>query len=158
MLVLGGVSTDEVSPATALLAAIREVWPEDADRLATHQLADLLAEHESREFTWPEQVRTRELNARMRDLGISPVPMRINGTVMRGYDRETVTGEAAVTPDEPVTSSNAPAATVTPSAQGAQAASGNTRPLPVSHDQLDGMARRGNGRKHTKTSSEEETK
>ena len=136
VLMLGGVSTDEVSPATALLAAIRDVWPEDADRLATHQLADLLAEHESREFTWPEQVRTRELNARMRDLGISPVPMRINGTVMRGYDRETVTGEAAVTPDEPVTSENASGNGVTRPA--------DTKPLPVS-------------RKRTKSSSEEET-
>ena len=47
VLVLGGVSTDAVSPATALLAAIRDVWPEGTDRLATHELADLVAEHES---------------------------------------------------------------------------------------------------------------
>jgi Protein of unknown function (DUF3631) len=92
VLMLGGVSTDEVSPATALLAAIRDVWPEDTERLATHQLAELLAGHESGEFAWPEQVRTRELNSQMRNLGISPVPMRIGGTVMRGYDRESVIG------------------------------------------------------------------
>jgi Protein of unknown function (DUF3631) len=101
VLVLGGVSTDEVSPATALLAAIGDVWPEGTERLATHQLADLLAAHESGEFAWPEAVRTSELNARMRDLGISPAPMRINGTVMRGYDR------ASVTP-APVTASDLP--------------------------------------------------
>ena len=92
VLVLGGVATDEVSPGTALLAAIRDVWPEDTDRLATHQLAELLAEHESGEFAWPESQRAAELNARMRDMGIPPVPMRINGTVMRGYDRASVTG------------------------------------------------------------------
>jgi hypothetical protein len=91
VLVLGGVSTDEVSPATALLAAIRDVWPQDTERLATHQLADLLAKQEDGEFAWPEPVRTSELNARMRDLGIPPVPMRIGGTVMRGYDRASVT-------------------------------------------------------------------
>lgn len=93
VLVLGGVSTDEVSPATALLSALRDVWPEDAERLATHQLADLLAGHESGEFNWPESRRAAELNARMRDMGIPPVPMRINGTVMRGYDRAAVTGD-----------------------------------------------------------------
>jgi len=92
VLVLGGVSTDEVSPATALLAAIADVWPDGTDRLATHQLADLLAEHESREFAWPEAVRTRELNARMRDLGISPVPLWIDGKTMRGYDRAAMQG------------------------------------------------------------------
>ena len=96
VLVFGGVSTDEVSPATALLAAIRDVWPDGTDRLPTHQLADLLAGHESGEFAWPKEVRTGELNARMRAMGISPVPMRINGNVMRGYDRATVT--AGVTP------------------------------------------------------------
>ena len=100
VLMLGGVSTDEVSPATALLAAIRDVWPDGTDRLPTHQLADLLATHESGEFNWPEEVRTGELNARMRSLGISPVPMRISGNVMRGYDRATVTG---VTPSPAVT-------------------------------------------------------
>ncbi len=91
VLVLGGVATDEVSPATALLAAIADVWPEDTDRLATHQLADLLAEHESGEFAWPESQRTAELNSRMRDMGVPPVPMRIDGKVMRGYDRDSVT-------------------------------------------------------------------
>lgn len=91
VLMLGGVSTDEVSPARALLAAARDVWPEDAERLATHQLADLLAAHPSGEFNWPPNVRTQELNKQMRDLGIPPVPMRISGTVMRGYDREAVT-------------------------------------------------------------------
>ena len=96
VLVLGGVSTDEVSPATALLAAIRDVWPEDTDRLATHQLAALLAEHESGEFAWPESQRTAELNARMRDLGIPPVPMWIDGKTMRGYDRAVVQA-----PDQP---------------------------------------------------------
>jgi hypothetical protein len=106
VLVLGGVSTDEVSPATALLAAIRDVWPEDADRLATHQLADLLAGHESGEFDWPESQRAAELNKQMRDLGIPPVPMRIDGKVMRGYDRASVTG-ADVTPN-PVTGSDLP--------------------------------------------------
>ena len=103
VLVLGGVSTGEVSPATALLAAIRDVWPDDTERLATHQLAALLAEHESGEFTWPEQVRAAELNARMRDLGIPPVPMRISGTVMRGYDRASVTGVTDSSPVTPVT-------------------------------------------------------
>ena len=92
VLIRGGVSTDEVSPATALLAALRDVWPEDTERLATHQLAALLAGHESGEFAWPEAVRTSELNARMRDLGIAPMPMRIDGKVMRGYDRASVTG------------------------------------------------------------------
>ena len=94
VLVLGGVSTDEVSPATALLAAIRDVWPQDTERLATHQLAGLLAQQEDGEFAWPEKVRTTELNSRMRDLGIPPVPMRINGTVMRGYERNSVTAGA----------------------------------------------------------------
>ena len=141
VLVLGGVSTDEVSPATALLAAIRDVWPADIDRLATHQLADLVAAHESGEFAWPESVRTRELNKRLRDLGVSPVPMRIGGTVMRGYDRETVTGEAAVTPDEPVTSGNTEDGGVTPA---------DTKPLPVSSDDLDEMARRSNGNRKRK--------
>ena len=93
VLVLGGVATDEVSPGTALLAAIRDVWPEDTDRLATHQLAELLAEHESGEFAWPESQRAAELNARMRDMGIPPVPMWIGGKTMRGYDR-TAIGES----------------------------------------------------------------
>ncbi len=97
VLVLGGVSTDEVSPATALLAAIRDVWPDDTERLATHQLAALLASQEDGEFAWPEAVRTTELNARMRDMGIGPVPMRINGTVMRGYDRASITAGPVVT-------------------------------------------------------------
>ena len=44
VLVLGGVSTDQVSPAEELLAALRDVWPEGTDRLPTYQLADLLAE------------------------------------------------------------------------------------------------------------------
>ena len=166
VLILGGVSTDEVSPATALLMAIADVWPEDTDRLATHQLADLLAEHESGEFAWPEQVRTRELNARMRDLGISPVPMRINGTVMRGYERESILGpeedvtdEVTVTPDadetlgNALTSRNSEDAGVTKT--GEHDAGPGTKPFPVSHDQLDDMARRSNGRKR-KTSSEEE--
>ena len=30
-------------------------------------------------------------------MGIPPVPMRINGTVMRGYDREAVTGVTPTT-------------------------------------------------------------
>jgi Protein of unknown function (DUF3631) len=94
VLVLGGVSTDAVSPATALLAAIHDVWPEGTDRLATHQLADLVAGHESGEFNWPSAKRTSELNARMRGMGISPVPLRINGNVMRGYERATVTAAA----------------------------------------------------------------
>jgi hypothetical protein len=93
VLVLGGVSTDEVSPATALLAAIRDVWPEDTDRLATHQLAELLAGHESGEFAWPESQRAAELNARMRDMGIPPVPMWIEGKTMRGYARTDVIGD-----------------------------------------------------------------
>jgi hypothetical protein len=95
VLVLGGVSTDQVSPGVALLAAIRDVWPEDTERLATHQLAGLLAEHEGGEFAWPESARTAELNARMRDLGIPPVPMRIGGSVMRGYDLASVTAPQA---------------------------------------------------------------
>lgn len=90
VLVLGGVSTDEVSPGTALLAAISDVWPADTERLATYQLAGLLAEQENGEFRWPEAVRTTELNARMRDLGIPPVPMWIDGKTMRGYDRTSL--------------------------------------------------------------------
>lgn len=100
VLILGGVSADEVSPATALLAAISDVWPADAERLATHQLAALLADHESGEFAWPEAVRTRELNARMRDLGIAPEPMRIEGKVMRGYQRSSVTRNVTDVTDE----------------------------------------------------------
>lgn len=95
VLVLGGISTDEVSPATALLAAILDVWPEDEDRLPTHKLGALLAGHESGRFAWPENVQASELNRRMRDLGIPPVPLRIGGNVMRGYDRAAVQMKAA---------------------------------------------------------------
>ena len=157
VLMLGGVSTDEVSPAMALLAAISDVWPQGTERLATHQLADLIAGHESGEFGWPEAVRTRELNARMRDLGISPLPMRIDGKVMRGYDRVSIlgdepernTGEARNTDDEPLTSSNAVTAVTETRGDEAPAATPETQPLPVSHDQLDALARKvnGNGRK-----------
>lgn len=98
VLVLGGVSTDEVSPATELLAVIADVWPEGAERLATHQLAKLVTGHESGAFPWPEAQATYELNQRMRAMGISPAPMRIGGTVMRGYERADVIGED-VTPD-----------------------------------------------------------
>jgi len=87
VLVLGGVSTDEVSPATALLTALRDVWPGGQDRVTSHELADLLAAHESGGFAWPEGQRAPELNARMRDLGVPPQPLRIGGKVMRGYDR-----------------------------------------------------------------------
>ena len=93
VLVLGGVSTDEVSPATALLAALPDVWPEGVERMATHELANLLAEHPSGAFKWPEAKRTSELNTQMRNLGIPPVPMRIAGKVMRGYERADVIGE-----------------------------------------------------------------
>jgi Protein of unknown function (DUF3631) len=106
VLVLGGVSTDQVSPAEELLAALRDVWPQDTDRLPTHKLADLLAGHESGRFAWPPDVRTGELNKRMRLMGIPPVPLRINGTVMRGYDRDTIEARATakgVTPASPVT-------------------------------------------------------
>lgn len=95
VLMLGGVSTDEVSPATALLTAILDVWPEDEERLPTHRLASLVAGHESGRFAWPESVQTGELNRRMRDLGIPPVPLRIGGNVMRGYDRAAVEMKAA---------------------------------------------------------------
>ena len=166
VLILGGVSTDEVSPATALMMAIADVWPEGVDRLATHELADLLAEHESGEFNWPESQRTPELNARLRGLGIPPVPMRIAGRVMRGYERDSILGleerntdsvtddhdedEAALSPAEMiVTAENEDA-----DAAGEYDGTG-TKPLPVSHDELDDMARRSNGRKR-KTSSEEE--
>ena len=92
VLMLGGVSTDAVSPATELMDAIAAVWPADTERLATHELAALLTDPESGKFDWPASERTTELNARMRDLGIPPVPMRIRGTVMRGYERADVLG------------------------------------------------------------------
>jgi hypothetical protein len=98
VLILGGASADEVTPAMALLNAIRDVWPEDADRLTTHELAGLVAAHDSGEFAWPEAQRAPELNARMRDLGIPPVPLRIGGTVMRGYERSAVLEAASALP------------------------------------------------------------
>jgi hypothetical protein len=110
VLVLGGVSTDEVSPATALLNAIRDVWPAGAERLATHELAGLVAAHDSGEFAWPESQRTAELNARMRDMGIPPVPMRINGRVMRGYEQASVMDVT----DAPATQASDLRNTVTP--------------------------------------------
>lgn len=91
VLILGGVSGSAVSPATELLEAIRDVWPEGVERLTSYDLASLLAEHESGAFDWPEGQRAPELNARMRDMCIPPVPMRINGTVRRGYERAAVT-------------------------------------------------------------------
>jgi hypothetical protein len=101
VLMLGGVSTDEVSPATELLAAIRDVWPEGTERLATHELAALLIGGDSPKFAWPPQQATAELNARMRDMGIPPAPMRIAGKVMRGYERSEVLDD--VTPSPAVT-------------------------------------------------------
>ena len=118
------------------------------------------------EFAWPPEVRTTELNARMRAMGIPPVPMRIAGRVMRGYERDSIPGtgernadsvtddhdedEAALSPAETiVTAENEDAAP-------ASEYDGGTKPLPVSHDDLDDMARRANGRKPTKTSREKE--
>ena len=98
VLVRGGVSTDQVSPATALLAAIRDVWPEGTERLQTHELANLVAAHASGEFNWPESVRTQELNRRLRDMGMSPAPMRIGGQVKRGYERADVIGDVTAGP------------------------------------------------------------
>jgi len=94
VLVLGGAASDETSPAKALLSALGEVWPDGRDKLATHELAGLLAGHESGEFDWPEGQRAQELNARMRDLGIPPVPLWIGGKTMRGYQRQDVMGES----------------------------------------------------------------
>jgi hypothetical protein len=93
VLMLGGVSTGEVSPVASLLSALRDVWPQGRARLASHELADLLAGHESGEFAWPQGQRAPELNARMRDLGVPPEPMRIGGQVMRGYDRAALEAE-----------------------------------------------------------------
>ena len=98
VLVLGGAASDETSPAKALLSALGDVWPGDRDKLATHELADLLAAHESGEYDWPEGQRAPELNARMRDLGIPPVPLWIDGKTMRGYQRADVMGDAILTP------------------------------------------------------------
>jgi hypothetical protein len=92
VLILGGVSTDEVSPATELLNAIAAVWPEDAERLATHELAALLTDPEHGKLSWPADHATAELNRQMRDMGIAPAPLRINGKVMRGYERADVLG------------------------------------------------------------------
>ena len=156
VLVRGGVSTDEVSPATALLMAIADVWPAGVERLATHELANLLAEHESGEFNWPEGQRTTELNARMRDMGIAPSPMRIDGKVMRGYERESILGpeddeldDDDVTEDDvpPSSATLSPAVTPTPGVTQPGEHVNGTRPLPVSSDDLDEMARRSNGRK-----------
>ncbi len=98
VLVLGGVSTDQVSPAAALLAAIRDVWPEDTERLATHQLAGLLAGHESGGFDWPEKVRATELSKRLRAMGVAAEPLWIDGKTMRGYDRAAMQAELAAQP------------------------------------------------------------
>jgi hypothetical protein len=103
VLVLGGVSTDEVSPATALLAAIAEVWPEGVERLATHELAALLTDPESPKMDWPQPQATAELNAQMRAMGIAPSPMRIGGKVMRGYERTAVLDVTGVTASPAVT-------------------------------------------------------
>ena len=92
VLILGGVSTDAVSPAVELMNAIRDVWPEDTERLATHELAALLTDPEHGKFDWPKDQATAELNKQMRDMGIAPAPMRIRGTVMRGYERADVLG------------------------------------------------------------------
>ena len=132
------------------------MWPAGIDRLATHELAALVADHESGEFNWPEEVATSELNARMRGLGIDPAPMRIGGKVMRGYERETILGPEGVTEDDgedsvtgddvtPLTSGN----TVTADGENLDEPIG-TRPLPVSHDDLDEMARRSNGNRKRK--------
>ena len=61
-------------------------------RLATHELADLLAEQEDGRVQLAPEARTTELNARMRAMGIPPVPMRIAGRVMRGYERDSILG------------------------------------------------------------------
>jgi Protein of unknown function (DUF3631) len=101
VVMLGGGSSDEQTPDTALLSAIRDVWPADVERLTTHALADALAGHESGEFAYPQAQRAPELNARMRDLGIPPVPMKVDGKSKRGYERSEVMLEWArlVTPD-----------------------------------------------------------
>ena len=46
-------------PLLRCSTAIRDVWPEDTERLPTHELAGLVAGHESGEFDWPESQRTR---------------------------------------------------------------------------------------------------
>lgn len=147
VLVLGGVSTDEVSPATALLNAIADVWPQDTPRLATHELADLLAAHESGEFAWPEGQRTPELNARMRDLGIPPTPMRIDGRVMRGYEREAILGPED--PEQDVTQDDESNGVTGVTRVRADESAPAPRPAPpsVPHDQLDALARKWNGNK-----------
>ena len=146
VLVLGGVSTDAVSPATALLAAIGDVWPAGVERLATHELADLVAGHESGEFDWPESQRTPELNAQLRGMGIPPVPMRINGKVMRGYERDSILGPQDVTDEDGVTdeADGVTPATLSPAEMLVTTVTPDTKPLPVS-----------NGRKRTKSSEEE---
>ena len=161
VLILGGVSTDEVSPATALLMAIADVWPAGAERLATHELADLLAEQEDGEFAWPPEVRTTELNARMRAMGIPPVPMRIAGRVMRGYERDSIPGTGERNADS-VTDDHdedevalSPAETIVTAENEDVAPTGeyDTKPLPVSHDELDDMARSSNGNRKRKNNT-----
>ena len=95
VLVIGGASKKEASPDAALLAAALEVWPENKPRIVAHELADLLAGHTSGKYSWPEGQRAPELNARMRDVGLPPVPMRIGPKVMRGYDRTAVEDKLA---------------------------------------------------------------
>ena len=78
--------------ALEVLAAVREVWPDGTTKIGTHQLTSLLTAHRSGKYAdWSSP----ELNARMREAGVAPHPLRVNGKVIRGYERVNVYADQA---------------------------------------------------------------
>ena len=84
----GSAPSGALPPSLALLSGIRDVWPEGADKMPTADLLRGLAAHPLGEWDWPAARAAKELAARLRDQGVTPVPVRLGDKVLQGYRRE----------------------------------------------------------------------